>query len=255
MNNWLFLPTWFFLPVSMIIGLLVMLFVSLYRTNKRTIILFRNLNKYNNTIALLQRDLMHLNRCLQEISSNETTDPVANDKIRLATWQIKSIQETLYSLSMLEKEAYRNLQTSTGKDKNTALKTSEIDMDSEEETTLVTVVPTSNDQKFLEKVFTVIRQNFDNPDFTVDILSNKMGMSRSSFFNKFKAISGQAPADFIRQYRMERAKELLRTKQYSVAEVAFKCGFSDVKYFRDVFRKKVNQSPGQFAKNSKPTWL
>ena len=120
---------------------------------------------------------------------------------------------------------------------------------------LVTIVPTVNDQQFLEKVFVVIRENFNNPDFTVDTLSYNMGMSRSSLFNKIKAISGQAPADFIRQYRMERAKELLRTKQYTIAEVAYKSGFSDVKYFRDVFRKKFNQSPSQFAKSNKPTGL
>ena len=89
-----------------------------------------------------------------------------------------------------------------------------------------------------------------DPSFTVDTLSQKMGMSRSSFYNKIKAISGQAPADFIRQYRMERAKELLKSKQYSISEVALKAGFTDVKYFRDVFRKKYNRSPSEYAKST-----
>jgi AraC-like DNA-binding protein len=47
---------------------------------------------------------------------------------------------------------------------------------------------------------------------------------------------------------MERAKEMLRQNSYTVAEVAYKCGFSDVKYFRDVFKKKYHKSPGQYSK-------
>lgn len=229
--------------------------IRMYIANKRTYRLNRNLNKYINTVHNLQHELVKLNLSLQDVSSNEKTDPVINDKIRLAIWQINTIQNTLWNLINLEKETTWIQNRKTLDEKNDPFISPAQTIENNSDPALVTIVPTVNDQQFLEKVFVVIRENFNNPDFTVDTLSYNMGMSRSSLFNKIKAISGQAPADFIRQYRMERAKELLRTKQYTIAEVAYKSGFSDVKYFRDVFRKKFNQSPSQFAKSNKPTGL
>lgn len=229
--------------------------IRMYIANKRTYRLNRNLNKYINTVHNLQHELVKLNLSLQDISSNEKTDPVINDKIRLAIWQINTIQNTLWNLINLEKETTWIQNRKTLDEKNDPFISPAQTIENNSDPALVTIVPTVNDQQFLEKMFVVIRENFNNPDFTVDTLSYNMGMSRSSLFNKIKAISGQAPADFIRQYRMERAKELLRTKQYTIAEVAYKSGFSDVKYFRDVFRKKFNQSPSQFAKSNKPTGL
>jgi AraC-like DNA-binding protein len=229
--------------------------IRMYIANKRTYRLNRNLNKYINTVHNLQHELVKLNLSLQDVSSNEKTDPVINDKIRLAIWQINTIQNTLWNLINLEKETTWIQNRKTLDEKNDPFISPAQTIENNSDPALVTIVPTVNDQQFLEKMFVVIRENFNNPDFTVDTLSYNMGMSRSSLFNKIKAISGQAPADFIRQYRMERAKELLRTKQYTIAEVAYKSGFSDVKYFRDVFRKKFNQSPSQFAKSNKPTGL
>ncbi len=229
--------------------------IRMYIANKRTYRLNRNLNKYIYTVHNLQHELVKLKLSLQDVSSNEKTDPVINDKIRLAIWQINTIQNTLWNLINLEKETTWIQNRKTLDEKNDPFISPAQTIENNSDPALVTIVPTVNDQQFLEKVFVVIRENFNNPDFTVDTLSYNMGMSRSSLFNKIKAISGQAPADFIRQYRMERAKELLRTKQYTIAEVAYKSGFSDVKYFRDVFRKKFNQSPSQFAKSNKPTGL
>lgn len=248
MKNILFSTSWIILPYVFIIGILIIMSIRMYIANKRTYRLNRNLNKYINTVHYLQKDLSKLNHSLQDVSSNEKTDPVINDKIRLAIWQISTIQDTLWNLINLEKKTTWIQNRKTLEEKEASFLSTAQTMENNSEPTLVTVIPTVNDQQFLEKVFIVIRENFNNPDFTVDTLSYKMGMSRSSFFNKIKAISGQAPADFIRQYRMERAKELLRTRQYTIAEVAFRSGFSDVKYFRDVFRKKFNQSPSQFAK-------
>lgn len=255
MKNILFSTTWIILPYVFIIGILIIMSIRMYIANKRTYRLNRNLNNYINTVHYLQKDLAKLNHSLQDVSSNERTDPVINDKIRLAIWQINTIQDTLWNLINLEKETTWIKNRKTLEEKEASFLSSAQTTESNSEPTLVTIIPTVNDQQFLEKVFIIIRENFNNPDFTVDTLSYKMGMSRSSFFNKIKAISAQAPADFIRQYRMERAKEFLRTKQYTIAEVAFKSGFSDVKYFRDVFKKKFNQSPSQFAKTSKPTGL
>jgi AraC-like DNA-binding protein len=73
-------------------------------------------------------------------------------------------------------------------------------------------------------------------------------MSRTSFYNKLKALTGQAPADFIRIIRLNHAARHLKEQRYSVTEVAEMTGFNDAKYFREVFKKHFKMSPSQYAK-------
>ena len=75
-----------------------------------------------------------------------------------------------------------------------------------------------------------------------------MHMSRTSFYNKIKALTGIAPADFIRNIRMQEAALLLRSKRYTVAEVADRMGFADPKYFTDTFKKFYGMPPSVYMK-------
>lgn len=101
---------------------------------------------------------------------------------------------------------------------------------------------------FIANVKKNVEDNLDNPDFNVDVLCGMLNMSRTSFYNKIKALTDQAPADYIRLIRLKRAACLLKEQQYSVTEIAEKTGFSDAKYFREVFKKHFKVSPSQYAK-------
>ena len=76
-----------------------------------------------------------------------------------------------------------------------------------------------------------------------------MNMSRTSFYNKLKALTDQAPADYIRLIRLKRAAHLLREKRYNITEISEITGFNDVKYFREVFKKYYKVTPSQYAKS------
>lgn len=102
------------------------------------------------------------------------------------------------------------------------------------------------DLEFMQKVKETIEMNLDNTQFNVDILCGTLNMSRTSFYNKIKALTDQTPSDFIRSNRMNKAAELLKNKQYSISEVADMTGFSDVKYFREVFKKTYGVSPSKY---------
>lgn len=104
------------------------------------------------------------------------------------------------------------------------------------------------DWKFISAVHKSVEDNMDNPDFTVDTLCGLHNMSRSSFYNKLKALTGQSPADYIRLIRLKRATVLLREGNHSIAEVAEMTGFCDSKYFREVFKKHFNVSPSKYGK-------
>ena len=106
------------------------------------------------------------------------------------------------------------------------------------------------DWKFIASVKRCVEENMDTPGFNVDILCFLLGMSRTSFYNKLKALTDQAPADYMRLIRLDRAKQLLREHRYSVAEVAEKTGFSDAKYFREVFKKHFGLRPMQYVKEN-----
>ena len=71
-----------------------------------------------------------------------------------------------------------------------------------------------------------------------------------AFFSKLKALTGYAPADYIRMIRLQHAAKLLKQGEYTITEIADMIGFSDAKYFREVFKKYYNVSPSQF--NKKP---
>lgn len=106
------------------------------------------------------------------------------------------------------------------------------------------------DWKFIATVKKNVEENLDNPSFNVDVLCKLLNMSRTSFYNKITALTGEAPGDYIRVIRFKRAAQLLKEQKYTVTEVAEMTGFSDAKYFREVFKKHFNVSPSQYAKEN-----
>ena len=88
-------------------------------------------------------------------------------------------------------------------------------------------------------------------EFNVDTLCAKLHMSRSSLYNKIKALTGHSPSDFVRQIRMDEAATLLKSNQYSIAEISDKLGFGDPKYFTDIFKKHYGVTPSAYMKKEK----
>ena len=107
------------------------------------------------------------------------------------------------------------------------------------------------DWKFIANVKKNVEDNIDNPALTVDVLCSLMGMSRTSFYNKLRALTDQAPGDYIRLIRLKRAVQLLKEDTHTITEIAEMTGFSDAKYFREVFKKHYNVSPSQYGKEKK----
>ena len=105
----------------------------------------------------------------------------------------------------------------------------------------------SLDQDFLIKATELVKKNLGK-EFNVDDLCMEMGMSRSSLYNKIKALTDRSPSDFVRQIRMTEAAALLKSKKYIVAEVSDMMGYSDPKYFTDIFKKHYGMTPSAYMK-------
>jgi YesN/AraC family two-component response regulator len=101
---------------------------------------------------------------------------------------------------------------------------------------------------FMQKVRQVVASNYEDENFALPQLCDAIGMSRSQLFRKMKALTDTSPSDFIRDYRMQQAKILLESRQFSVKEVAYKVGFKDLSHFSKTFQDAFGFSPSYFHK-------
>lgn len=107
---------------------------------------------------------------------------------------------------------------------------------------------TSYDEKFLQKAMAYIEANLLNPELSTESLGLELGMSHSTLYRKIKALTGQSINGFIRSIRLKRAAQLLESGEFTVAEVAFETGFSEVKYFRTYFKEQFGCLPSEYAR-------
>ncbi|MGN0310453.1 MAG: two-component regulator propeller domain-containing protein [Bacteroides sp.] len=103
-----------------------------------------------------------------------------------------------------------------------------------------------HDQKFLDKLVALMEKNMDNGELLVDDLVQEMAVSRSVFFKKLKTLTGLAPVEFIKEVRINRAIELIKTGEYSMTQVAYMVGINDPRYFSKCFKAKMGMTPTEF---------
>jgi DNA-binding response OmpR family regulator len=104
------------------------------------------------------------------------------------------------------------------------------------------------EQAFIQKIGQVIEDNYSDENFSLPQLCLEIGMSRSQLYRKIKALTNSSPSDFIRKYRLEKAKALLTTEDLTVNEVAWKVGFKDTSHFSKSFYAEFGFRPGAINK-------
>lgn len=109
------------------------------------------------------------------------------------------------------------------------------------------VAVNSLDETFLRRLLETVEKHIDESEFSVDDLAHALAMSRIQLYRKLKALTGETPNNVIRTIRLKRAAQLLATRQFNVSEVAYKVGFTDLKYFRERFREQFGVNPGEYS--------
>jgi len=110
------------------------------------------------------------------------------------------------------------------------------------------MVVKSMDEAFVEKLCQNVEDNIANEEFSVEELARNIGLSRSQLHRKLEAISGKSASQFIREYRLERARELIEKKVGTIAEISFQVGFSSPGYFNKCFKEYFKTTPGELQK-------
>ncbi|MCB0543273.1 MAG: helix-turn-helix domain-containing protein [Saprospiraceae bacterium] len=101
---------------------------------------------------------------------------------------------------------------------------------------------------FMQKVRQIVEAHHGDEDFALPQLCQKIGLSRSQLFRKMQALSGTTPSDFIRSYRLNKAKTLLETTDLTVSEVAWQVGFKDLGHFSRSFQEAFGMPPSATGK-------
>lgn len=101
---------------------------------------------------------------------------------------------------------------------------------------------------FLQKLTDIMEANYENEQFGLRELCGEVSMSRSQLFRKMKALYRLAPSEFIRSFRLRKAKYLLETTDLNVSEVTWKTGFSNPTHFSRIFKEEFGISPSDFNK-------
>lgn len=115
------------------------------------------------------------------------------------------------------------------------------------ENKLSSIATNELDKKFMDTVEFVVQKNMEDSGFDVDRLAKEVGMSRSVFYNKFKAMTSQTPNDYIMKQRLRKAAILLKENpDMPISEVSDKLGFGSLSYFCRKFKEFYNVSPKQY---------
>lgn len=99
------------------------------------------------------------------------------------------------------------------------------------------------DESFLMKIDRIIASDLSSPDFGVDIIVEKMLMSRSAMYTRFKDLTGKSIGTYIAEYRLAKAKEMLARKSVPINEISEALGFRSQRYFSTFFKERVGMTP------------
>ncbi|WP_082333819.1 helix-turn-helix domain-containing protein [Mangrovimonas sp. TPBH4] len=111
----------------------------------------------------------------------------------------------------------------------------------------------SMNQAFIEKLYGILEENYQDENFGVKELASEAGISRSQLHRKLQSLIGMSASKFIRSFRLEKAHTLLENNVSTVSEVSYAVGFNSPSYFIKCFHDHYNCSPGELKSHNLDT--
>lgn len=101
----------------------------------------------------------------------------------------------------------------------------------------------NQDNVFLKKVLSLIENNISNPDLSVEVIADSMGMSATHLYRKLKLITGYSTKEIIMNFRMQKAALMISNNEGNISDIMYAVGFSSLSGFSRSFKAKFNVSP------------
>jgi signal transduction histidine kinase/ligand-binding sensor domain-containing protein/DNA-binding response OmpR family regulator len=99
--------------------------------------------------------------------------------------------------------------------------------------------------KFLSNIVSYIEENMTKITFSVEDISHKFGMSRSTLYTRIMELTGQPPVNLIRDVKLNKGALLLQKSNLSISQIAYDCGFATAQYFAKSFKEKYGMLPSE----------
>jgi signal transduction histidine kinase/ligand-binding sensor domain-containing protein/DNA-binding response OmpR family regulator len=107
------------------------------------------------------------------------------------------------------------------------------------------------ESEFIQRLIQVIEENLDNESMDADAFARAMFLSRSQLHRKIHALTGISLTEFVRNQRLDRAREMLARREGSISEVAWRAGFPNSKYFSTCFKERFGVTPSGYLAGEK----
>jgi len=111
-----------------------------------------------------------------------------------------------------------------------------------------TLYTNDSESQFIQKATELIQQNIAESEYSSERLSSDLCMSYITAYRHIKSLTGMTPGEFIRNIRLKRAAQLLRSTDLPITEVAVTVGFSTPSYFTRSFQQEYGMSPSNYRK-------
>ncbi len=102
------------------------------------------------------------------------------------------------------------------------------------------------ENEFLQRLIQIVEANLDNDAMDAEAFARAIFLSRSQLHRKISALTGLSLTEFVRNHRLDRAKEMLNERTGSISEVAWRTGFPNAKYFSTCFKERFGVAPSKF---------
>ena len=108
-------------------------------------------------------------------------------------------------------------------------------------------VLSGQDNEFMEHLYAIMKKSLHDGELDIDPVAEKLGVSRSKFYYKVKALTGQTPNEFFTTYKLNYAAKLLKEGKYKISAIADMLGFSSSSHFAALFKKQFGTLPSQYT--------
>ncbi len=105
------------------------------------------------------------------------------------------------------------------------------------------------DNEFYNRFLEIFKTEMGNADLSVDMIASRMGLERSQFYRKIKALTNYAPVELMRRLRLQQGHILLTSSDRTISEIAYEIGFSTPAYFTKCYREAYGVTPTETRNN------
>ena len=104
------------------------------------------------------------------------------------------------------------------------------------------------DRRFLNKISQIVEEHRDKEEFSVEELSQLLGLSRVHVYRKIKKLTGMSVSEFVRSVKLKLSLNLIKNSGKTMAEITYEVGFSSPSYFTKCFKDQFGMSPSEYGR-------